>query len=263
MLDQLLEQLGKARVFDLSQPYYVGMPHHPVHPPYIRGLAKAHGEVVIENNVSAAAESIALGGHVGTHIDALAHFSKDGLLNGGVEAASVQSYGGGLERHGVETIAPIIRRGVLLDAAAREGVEALPPDFTMDADYLLETARRQEVELRAGDVALVRTGWARFWDDPKKFINKLHNPGPNLEGGRWLSSQSVFAGGSDTVAFERIPSPGMAVHVHFLVENGIHILEMLNLEELSEARVYEFAFLAAPLNLVGGTGAPIRPLALA
>ena len=263
MLDQLLEQLGKARIFDLSQPYYVGMPHHPVHPPFIRGLSKAHGEIVIKNNVSAAAESIALGGHVGTHIDALAHFSKDGKLHGGIDAASVQSYAGGLERHGVETIDPIVRRGVLLDAAKRENVDVLPPDFTMDADYLAETARSQEVEIRSGDLVLVRTGWARLWNDPSGFINSLENPGPNLEGGQWLSSHKVFAGGSDTVAFERIPSRDMAVHVHFLVENGIHILEMLNLEELSEAGVYEFAFIAAPLNLVGGTGAPIRPLALA
>jgi len=263
MLAELLEELGKARVFDLSQPYYVGMPHHPVHPPYIRGLAKAHGEVVIEEGVSAAAESIGLGGHVGTHIDAIAHFSKDGKLHGGIDAAEVQSYGGGVERHGVETIDPIVRRGVLLDAAKREGVEALAPDFAMDADYLQALAREQETELRAGDVVLVRTGWARLWDSPSRYINRLKNPGPNLDGARWLSSCEVFAGGSDTVAFEVIPSPAMAVHVHFLVENGIHILEMLNMEALSEAGVTEFAFVAAPLNLVGGTGAPIRPLALA
>ncbi len=263
MLQQLLESLGQARVFDLSQPYYVGMPHHPFHPPYIRGLTKAHGEVVIENGVSAAAESIALGGHVGTHIDAIAHFSRDGKLHGGVEVESVQSYGGGVERHGVETIQPIVRRGLLLDAAKRERVDALPPDFTMDADYLETLAREQEVELRPGDLVLVRTGWANFWDDPARFINRLRNPGPNLEGAQWLSAHGVFAGGSDTVAFESIPSPGMAVHVHFLVDNGIHILEMLNLETLSQAGVREFAFIAAPMNLVGGTGAPIRPLALA
>lgn len=263
MLADLLDRLGNARVFDLSQPYFVGMPHHPAHPPYIRGLSKAHGEVVIEDEVSAAAESIALGGHVGTHIDAIAHFSRAGKLNGGVTASDVQSYGGGLERHGVETIAPIVRRGVLLDAAAREGVSILPPEFVMDADYLAETARRQEVELRPGDVTLVRTGWANLWKTPKDFINGLINPGPNLEGGQWLSSHKVFAGGSDTVAFEALPSRGMALHVHFLVDSGIHILEMLNLEELSTAKVYEFAFIAAPLNLVGGTGAPIRPLALA
>jgi kynurenine formamidase len=55
----------------------------------------------------------------------------------------------------------------------------------------------------------------------------------------------------------------MPVHVHFLVEKGIHIIEALNLETLAENECYEFAFIAAPLKLTGGTGAPIRPLAAA
>ena len=55
----------------------------------------------------------------------------------------------------------------------------------------------------------------------------------------------------------------MPVHVHLLVECGIHIVEMLNLEELAKDRVYEFTFIAAPLKIRGGTGSPIRPLALA
>jgi kynurenine formamidase len=55
----------------------------------------------------------------------------------------------------------------------------------------------------------------------------------------------------------------MPVHVHLLVESGIHIIEALNLEELARDRVYEFVFVAAPLKIRGATGSPIRPLALA
>jgi kynurenine formamidase len=73
----------------------------------------------------------------------------------------------------------------------------------------------------------------------------------------------VFAAGSDTIAFERVPSRAMPVHVHLLVESGIHIIEALNLEELAAARVYTFLFVAAPLKIRGGTGSPIRPLAVA
>jgi len=72
----------------------------------------------------------------------------------------------------------------------------------------------------------------------------------------------VFAAGSDTVAFERMPSRDMAVHVHLLVDHGIHIVECLNLEELAAERVYEFLFVAAPLKIEGGTGSPIRPIAM-
>ena len=88
-------------------------------------------------------------------------------------------------------------------------------------------------------------------------------PGPEIEGARWLSERGVFAAGSDTIAFEKVPAAGMPVHVHLLVESGIHIIEALNLEDLSRERIYEFVFIAAPLKFRGGTGSPIRPLALA
>jgi kynurenine formamidase len=54
----------------------------------------------------------------------------------------------------------------------------------------------------------------------------------------------------------------MPVHVHLLVESGIHIIEVLNLEELARDRAYEFLFVGAPLKVRGGTGAPMRPVAL-
>ena len=54
----------------------------------------------------------------------------------------------------------------------------------------------------------------------------------------------------------------MPVHVHFLVEKGIHILEVANLESLSQARAYEFLFVALPLKIKGATGCPVRPIAI-
>jgi kynurenine formamidase len=60
-----------------------------------------------------------------------------------------------------------------------------------------------------------------------------------------------------------MPAAEMPVHVHLLVESGIHIIECLNLEELAEARVYEFLFAGMPLKIRGATGAPIRPVAVA
>ena len=54
----------------------------------------------------------------------------------------------------------------------------------------------------------------------------------------------------------------MEVHIHLLVEKGIHIIECLDLEELARDRVKEFLFVALPLKMPGGTGSPIRPVAL-
>src|SRR6185437_15539719 len=103
---------------------------------------------------------------------------------------------------------------------------------------------------------------ARYFADPARFIRQVSGPGPALEGARWLSQRGVFAAGSDTVAFEKVPDAAMPVHVHLLVESGIHIIECLNLEELAAAGVREFLFVALPLKIRGGTASPIRPVAV-
>ncbi len=262
-MDQLLAALASARVFDLAQPYYTGMPHHPNHPPFLFALNKKHGDYVARNGASSASEGLAFGGHVGTHIDALCHFSCGGKLHGGIETAGAQSYASGLARYTVDTIAPVLRRGVLLDIAGLLHATDLPADFEITPAHLDAAVAAQQVDIRPGDVVLLRTGWARFWDDAARFISQVHGPGPAAAGARWLSARGIFAAGSDTVAFEKVPDSNMPVHVHLLVESGIHIIECLNLEELATQRLYTFVFVAAPLKIRGGTGSPIRPLAIA
>lgn len=261
-MQRLWEAVQSARVYDLAQPYYPGMPHHPNHPPFLFGLNKKHGEYVGRNGASSASEGLALGGHVGTHIDALCHFSCGGKLYGGSEVAGLQTYPGGLEQHSVDTIEPILRRGVLLDIADQIGTDALPADFEITPAHMAAAMADAQLEIQAGDVVLLRTGWARFWDDAARFISQVHGPGPAGPGARWLSSRGVFATGSDTVAFEKVPDSNMPVHVHLLVESGIHIIECLNLETLAADKHYAFLFVATPLKIRGGTGSPIRPLAI-
>ena len=257
-MQAFLDLLSRAKVYDLAQPYFTGMPHHPSHPPFLFSLVKQHGEYVGPTGNSSASDAVALGTHVGTHIDALCHFSCGGRLHDGVPAAQVQSYGSGLGQFSIDTVPPILRRGVLLDIARTHGT--LPADFEILPAHLEEAAR---VEIRPGDVVLVRTGWAAHFHDPAKFISEVRGPGPGLEGAQWLSRRGVFAAGSDTVAFEKVPDPSMPVHVHLLVESGIHIIECLNLEELSAAAVQEFLFVALPLKIRGATGSPVRPVAIA
>ena len=260
MVNAMMNMLEGARVYDLSQPYFVGMPHHPSHPPYLFGLVKKHGDFISPSGTSSASEAIALGGHVGTHIDAFCHFSHAGKLCDGTPAETVQSNAGGLEKFSIDTIVPILRRGVLLDIAGLEGDGELPVDFTITPDHLERAAAGTEI--RPGDVVLVRTGWARYWNDAAKYIAEVRGPGPELAGAQWLSSRGIFTAGSDTVAFEKVPARDMPVHVHFLVEKRIHIIEALNMEELAAAKVKEFLFVGAPMKLMNGTGAPIRPLAI-
>lgn len=263
MVQDILGSFRDCRIFDLSQPLFVGVPHYPTHPPFLFGLTKKHGDMVLEGGVSSAADSIALGGHVGTHIDALCHFSCDGKLHGGVDVEKIQSYADGVRGLSVDTVAPIFRRGVLLDIA---GDRILPTDHVITPQQLEDQARAHKVELRAGDVVLLRTGLAAYWNDPPRFLTggsgaQVAHPGPDLAAAQWLSARKIFAAGADTVGFEKQPSQ-MQVHRHLLVESGIHIIENLNLDELAQAGVFEFLFVALPLPIRGGTGSPIRPVAV-
>jgi len=265
-MSDLLAAIRQAKVFDLGQPFFPGMPHYPVHPPFIFGLTKQHGDFVSAEGVSSAADAIALGTHTGTHIDALCHFSCGGKLHGGMEASVVQSYAGGIREHSIDTVAPILRRGLLLDIAGQAGMESLPANFTITPEQLDAAVHAAQVKIERGDVVLLRTGWARYWNDAVRYITGGSGagpagPGPALEAAHWLSARGIFAAGSDTVAFEKVPSQ-MPVHVHLLVESGIHIIENLNLDDLARQRIYEFVFVAAPLSMRGATGSPIRPLAL-
>jgi kynurenine formamidase len=252
-MNVLWDELAKARVYDLAQPYFTGMPHYPTHPPFLFGLTKRHGDSVGPKGNSSAADAIAMGSHLGTHIDALCHFSCGGKLHGGGDVEPVQSYGGGLSKFSVDTIAPILRRGVLIDVAGNGPVAA---DFEITPEHL------EGAEVRAGDVVLLRTGWGSYYEDARKFVNDTRCPGPGLKAAQWLSARGIFAAGSDTVPFERSPDPAMPVHVHLLVESGIHIIECLNLEELARDGVREFLFVGAPMKIRGATGAPMRPLAI-
>ena len=136
----LFDSIAGAKVYDLAQPYFVGMPHFPTHPPFLFSLTRVHGEYPGPEGHSSSAEAIGLGGHVGTHIDALCHFSYRGKLHGGL--AISQSYSSGHGELTVDTIAPILRRALLLDIAGLQKVAALPDDFEVTAEELDRAPRR-------------------------------------------------------------------------------------------------------------------------
>ena len=133
--------------------------------------------------------------------------------------------------------------------------------LTQSEEETASAGRELAATLSAGDVVLLRTGWAAYFEDAKRFISEVNGPGPAIAGAQWLSGRGAFAVGSDTVAFEKVPDASMPVHVHLLVEKGIHIVECLNLEQLAAEKVYEFLFVALPLKIRGATGSPVRPVA--
>lgn len=254
-------------VYDLAQPYFTGNPAHPATAGFRMTMQTRHGDAVTETGKSSAHELIVMGSHVGTHIDALGHVSQDGLLYGGADAYEVQQ-GGILASHGVEEIEPIVARGVLLDVAAAKGVDQLPGDTPISSSDLQEAADFGGVEIRAGDVVLVRIGWASNYSDNERFLGLSSGvPGPTEEASYWLADKGIRATGGETLSYEYLKpglgtNGGIPVHRVLLVEKAIPIIEVMNLQRLSDARVYEFTFVLAALNFVGSSGAACRPLAL-
>ena len=259
----LWRHLAGARVVDLAHGMRRGMPVSPNHPHFEMSLLRRHGDMVRADGGSAANELIVTGGHVGTHIDALCHVSQDGRLHGGIPADSVMS-NHGFTRLGVETIEPILCRGVMLDVAAVHGEQTLPGGYEVTAADLEAAQASAGVEVASGDAVLVRTGWSHHWDDPETFGGQRDGaPGPGVEAADWLIDAGVRVTGAETIAYEAI-SPGaghatLPVHRRLLVDAGINIIEVLDLRRLD---AHEFLFVAAPLKIVGATGSPLRPLAV-
>ncbi|MFJ3666866.1 cyclase family protein [Streptomyces sp. NPDC090106] len=260
------QALAGARVVDLAQPMRRGMPQSPNHPPYRMLLERRHGDLVREDGGSAANEIVITGGHVGTHVDALAHVSHDGLLHGGRPAHEVQSHEG-FARLGIDEFTPYVGRGVLLDIARLHDVPVLPAGYEITPEDLEAAERAAGVTVAPGEAVLIGTGWTRHWADPAVFTGQTGGaPGPGAAAGQWLADRTPALAGGETIAFEHIaPGRGHAtlpVHRTLLVEAGINIVETMRLDALAASGAAEFLLVLAPLPFVGATGAPVRPLAL-
>jgi hypothetical protein len=121
------------------------------------------------------------------------------------------------------------------------------------------------VEVRAGDVLLVRTGFGALWADEAAYLRAA---GVAKSGTLWAAGRGVAAVGADNMAWdvpgERDPESGATLfaHVYLLPQKGVYIIENVNLEELARDRRWVFAFVGIPLKFNGATGSPLRPLAL-
>lgn len=254
---------GAVRVYDLAVQLAPGMSRHPAHPPYSFVLTKTHGEFPYPDGLTATSEQITTGGHVGTHVDALGHIACGGEVHGGRSVTDRQSHAGGLEVGSVEEVPPLIGRGHLIDAEELFGRLPTPDDAIGPEE--LERWFSEHQAPGPGSIVLVRTGWMRFWDDADRYIGlETGLPGVSIDGARWLSSRGILASGSDTMNYEH-KVPGVVclqVHQHYLVTCGIYIMESMNLEPLAADGVRDFSFFAAALRIRGGTGSPIRPLAM-
>jgi kynurenine formamidase len=206
----------------------------------------------------------------GSQWDALSHVYYDDYLYNGFPADSVGDLGA--ERNSIDKLAKgIAGRGVLLDIARLRGQEWLEAGYVITPGELDEAANSQGVEVRPGDILLIRTGWRR------KFVQERDQhafffpgePGIGLATCEWLHAHEVAAIASDNWAVEVVPvesSDSLPVHLVLIRDMGMTLGEILDFEELSAScaadGVWEFLFVGPPLKFSRAVGSPINPLAI-
>jgi len=206
-----------------------------------------------------------------TQWDALAHVHAGGQLYNGYSAATITP--AGAARNGIDKLARrgLVSRGVLLDVARVCGVARLDPGYVIAPTDLERAERAQGVEVRSGDVLLVRTGHLQVYTlegDARSYMKAM--PGLGLACVEWLHDRQVAAVASDTNMVEVWPleDPAVMLPVHLLClrEMGMPLGEMFDLEALAEDCAadgqWTFLFTAPPLRVTGGVGSPINPLAV-
>jgi kynurenine formamidase len=201
---------------------------------------------------------------VGTQLDSIGHIQiGERFYNGWTTRDVVEPWG--LNRYGMETVPPVVTRGVLVDVAAYKGVERLPKGYVITLADLEGTLRRQGVELQRGDAVLFHTGWGGLWGrDNAEFLSG--EPGPGMEVVRHLYEKRIAITGADTWSYG--PVPGEDRERPFLVPQTMYVkmglfgLENLATEELAKRGVHVFLFVLTHARTRGSTAAVVAPAAI-
>src|SRR5437764_8588884 len=190
---------SNARIYDLEQARYFGAPTFQSHAPgYFYTLHRHHERGMGEARTSASGFMYTTE-HSGTHIDALCHQAEDLHLYGGREVDASMQTPYGFTELGVERIAPLITRGVLLDIARQRGVDHIGSGNPTQRDDLEAAAQKQGVPVGEGDVVLLRTGNGALWQEPAVYVQA---GGGSADASSWLAGRGVRAVGADNVAWD-------------------------------------------------------------
>jgi kynurenine formamidase len=257
-----------GRIYELGRAYERGMPlfgnrHFSLTIPGLPTVLTGGENRVVFNDEMVSGEL----GQIGTQFDGLGHVGTeiDGdyvFYNGFKLSEFGTSYG--LTRLGIENVGALVTRGVLVDVARYKGVERLEPTYVVTIEDIERTLEMQGIEIREGDAVLFNTGWGQLW----KVDNEAYGasePGPGITAIKWLAEKKILLTGADNFAMEAAPgeNPERPIEGHqWLLSRGIYNLENLDLSALAADRVYEFAFIFAPMKLTGATGAPGNPIAV-
>ena len=184
--------------------------------------------------------------HGGTHLDAPLHFA---FGKRSVDQVPLR-----------QLVAP----GVVIDVREQ---------CAKEADYRLvpgDLAAWEAVHGRIppGAIVLLRTGWETRWGDRKAYFGDdtpgdathLHFPSFGADAARWLiEERGIGALGVDTASIDHGPSTDFAVH---RIAAAREVPGLENVKNLGALPARDFWVVALPMNIGGGSGAPLRAIAL-
>ena len=207
-------------------------------------------------------------GKASSHLDAMTHIAFNGILFGGRKSSEVVSSRGS-EWATVDKLGPIVSRGVLLDAARFLDLDWIEPGTAVRCEDVLKYEEKFGFTIGQGDVVLLRSGhFARraklgVWD-PSDFSAGFHVDVMELFKERKVSV--IGADGDSDVRPSPVEGVGSPIHVLALPGLGIPLLDNLQLEAVAakcaELKRWTFQVVIAPLNIPGGTGSPVNPIAI-
>ena len=189
-----------------------------------------------------AAGRITVDEHFGTHLDAPAHFAKGGWT---VDRIPVDRF---------------YRPGVCLDVSAQASSNA---DYRVTVDDI-KRFEASEGAIPSGAVALIATGWDRFWNDRGRYMNERagvkHFPGLSPEAVAYLAKDRRVVGiGIDTPSIDYGPSTAFEAHKVSMPLNVYHIENAARLTSLPRKG---FTVIVAPIAIRDGSGGPARLFAI-
>jgi kynurenine formamidase len=211
--------------------------------------------------------SVAFHGVAHTHMDALSHAGRNGVMYNGVPQSEVTSQGA--QKMGITYFKNgIVTRGILVDIPRLKGVRYLEPGDAIYPEDLEAWEKKAGVKIGSGDVVFIRTGrWARRAEKGPWAVGG-NAAGLHASTAPWLRKRDIAMLGSDAasdVAPSRVEGVTQPIHYLMLISFGTPIFDNCDLEEVSETanrlRRWEFLVTASPIPVPGGTGSPLNPIA--
>lgn len=232
-----------SRVLDLTYPFNDVTQVWPGNPPFHRESMQRGGTAT---EAWYATGQVALSEHAGTHMDAPVHFAQG---QAGIDGIPVGR---------------LIGPAVVIDVRVAA---------SHDRDYRLSVADLQRWEeghgtIPAGAIVMMLSGWGAHWKDRQRYFGSatpedpttLHFPGFSQAAAEWLVRERHISGiGVDTASIDYGPSQDFAVH---RIVNAAGLYGLENVAGLAEVPASGATLVALPMKIAGGTGAPVRIIAL-